>query len=99
MSVTAIHWTRRSNGRTEVIVDGEKLWAKVLPLSTVRNILENPNLNKRPQSQEDWKAIVWLFDGPKPSHVENVKVEIFQGHAILIWRVKHGIQQIKEGIG
>ena len=98
MSILTINWRiRTKRGLTQVVDDGEKRWGKVLPISVIENILTKGNLNERPDTNEDWKFFVWLYDGPKPSQVDTVEVKFSTcgKHAVLLWRMKNGLQQIE----
>lgn len=98
MPFLTINWrVRTKTGLTQVVDDGEKRWGKVLPVSTIERIITAPNLRDRPDTNEDWKHIVWLFDGPKPSWVDKVEVKFSTcgKYAVLLWRLKNGVQQIE----
>lgn len=90
-----INWRKRSQaGYTEIVDEGERRWGIVLPIRTIENILNSPDLNRRPELNEDWQSILWLYRGPKPSLVDKVEVKVTTDgrHGVILWRMKNGVQ-------
>lgn len=78
-----------------VEVDGEEKHGLYWPLTHFKNLFLVCVKSQKPESQEDWKSILWTFGGPKPSTVEEVFIRITDDAKVmvLLWKEK-----VKSGV-
>lgn len=76
-------------GYGTIIVDGVKHYGQVWPIRMfmTRFMLDEDN---KPNSQEDWRAVVWHYGGPKPSQCGKVDVKMTDDKSmmVILWTEK-----------
>lgn len=47
----------------------------------------------KPEAEDDWKAIIWLYGGAKPSQIEKVIIKPSSNFKsiIMAWELKNGL--------
>lgn len=58
-----------------VNLEGTEYPCYVWPAAMFKRIFLEGRKSLVPESPEDWKALVWLYNGPKPSQIERVIIK------------------------
>lgn len=89
MSVTIDGEIQRDKfGHGTIRVDGEKKYGQIWPIKMfMNNIMKIEN---RPETQEDWKSVVWFYGGPKPSKIALVEIKLTDDKSMMTiyWTLK-----------
>jgi len=70
-------------GRREV--DGEMVPCHIWPQKLFLDRFKGWDM----KTEEDWKASIWCFGGPKPSEIERYEIKPEMGQIVILYWRKH----------
>ena len=80
--------------RQEVVeLDGVKYPCFMWDVAFFKRAFIDGRKEAQPEDTDDWKAIIWLYDGPKPSQIEKVIIKPTHDFRkiIMAWELKNGL--------